>query len=112
MPTSFGGNASKVFTLVYNLPNTEGIYQRFPGVDGSLYVVEISSDSLLADPPAPGKLIRIKPDGSREELGGDLTAPYAVALEARYAYVTTHSTEPGAGHVVRIRLPGAGGDDD
>jgi len=35
----FGGNASKVFVLVYNLPNTEAIYQRFPGVEGSAYVV-------------------------------------------------------------------------
>ena len=34
-----GGNASKVFTLVYNLPNTEAIYQRFPGVEGSAYIV-------------------------------------------------------------------------
>jgi hypothetical protein len=34
-----GGNASKVFTLVYNLPNTEAIYQRFPGVEGSAYLV-------------------------------------------------------------------------
>jgi len=34
-----GGNASKVFVLIYNLPNTEAIYQRFPGVEGSAYVV-------------------------------------------------------------------------
>ena len=34
-----GGNASKVFTLVYNLTDAEQIYQRFPGVDGSVYVV-------------------------------------------------------------------------
>ena len=34
-----GANASKVFTLVYNLPNNEAIYQRFPGVEGSFYVV-------------------------------------------------------------------------
>ena len=34
-----GGNLSKVFTLVYNLPNTEAIYQRFPGVEGSAYYV-------------------------------------------------------------------------
>ncbi len=34
-----GGNASKVFTLVYNLPNIDGIYRRFPGVEGSLYVI-------------------------------------------------------------------------
>lgn len=35
----FGGNASKVFTLVYNLKTTNEMLQRFPGVDGSLYVV-------------------------------------------------------------------------
>jgi hypothetical protein len=35
----FGGNAVKVFTLVYNLPNGETIYQRFPGVEGSAYLV-------------------------------------------------------------------------
>lgn len=35
----FGGNAVKVFTLIYNLPNGETIYQRFPGVEGSAYLV-------------------------------------------------------------------------
>ena len=35
----FGGNASKVFTLIYNLPNAEAIYQRYPGVEGSAYFV-------------------------------------------------------------------------
>jgi len=34
-----GVNASKVFTLVYHLPKPAAIYQRFPGVDGSLYYV-------------------------------------------------------------------------
>lgn len=35
----FGGNASKVFTLVYKLRSTYDLFQRFPAVDGSLYVV-------------------------------------------------------------------------
>jgi hypothetical protein len=35
----FGGNASKSFTLVYNVRRRADIYQRFPGVDGSVYVV-------------------------------------------------------------------------
>jgi hypothetical protein len=35
----FGGNAAKVFTLVYNLPGTGAIFERFPGVDGSLYYI-------------------------------------------------------------------------
>ncbi|MBL6749733.1 MAG: DUF1134 domain-containing protein [Nevskia sp.] len=34
-----GGNAAKVFTLVYNLHWTKDLFQRFPGVDGSLYFV-------------------------------------------------------------------------
>lgn len=39
MGWDFGGNASKSFTLVYNLRNTDQMLQRFPGVDGSIYVV-------------------------------------------------------------------------
>lgn len=35
----FGGNASKVFILVYHLPSTAKIFQRFPGVDGSFYFI-------------------------------------------------------------------------
>lgn len=34
-----GANASKVFVLVYHLPDADAIYQRFPGVDGSLYYI-------------------------------------------------------------------------
>jgi len=35
----FGGNVAKVFVLVYHLPRASAIFQRFPGVDGSLYWV-------------------------------------------------------------------------
>ncbi|MBT9444224.1 MAG: DUF1134 domain-containing protein [Hyphomonadaceae bacterium] len=34
-----GANASKVFTLVYGLSDSDNIYQRFPGVAGSAYLV-------------------------------------------------------------------------
>lgn len=34
-----GAEASKVFTLVYNLQDAEYVYQRFPGVDGSAFLV-------------------------------------------------------------------------
>ena len=34
-----GGNASRVFTLCYNLQYPEAIYRHFPGVEGSAYVV-------------------------------------------------------------------------
>jgi hypothetical protein len=34
-----GGNAVKVFALVYDLPNEQALFRRHPGVDGSLYFV-------------------------------------------------------------------------
>jgi hypothetical protein len=34
-----GGNVSKVFVLVYGMPNSEAIFRRFPAVDGSFYVI-------------------------------------------------------------------------
>lgn len=34
-----GADASKVFTLVYKLPSPEAIFQRYPGVEGSLYYI-------------------------------------------------------------------------
>jgi hypothetical protein len=35
----FGGNGSRVFTLAYGIDAPQQIYHRFPGVDGSIYVV-------------------------------------------------------------------------
>jgi hypothetical protein len=34
-----GGNASRVFTLCYNLQYPDAIFQRFPGVEGTAYLV-------------------------------------------------------------------------
>ncbi|HHY51554.1 MAG TPA: DUF1134 domain-containing protein [Alphaproteobacteria bacterium] len=35
----FGGDGSKVMMLVYNLSSVDAVYARYPGVDGSAYVV-------------------------------------------------------------------------
>lgn len=35
----FGGDGSKVMMLVYSLPDINSIYERYPGVNGSAYVV-------------------------------------------------------------------------
>ena len=35
----FGGDGARTMMLVYNMPKTDSIYQRFGGVDGSLYFV-------------------------------------------------------------------------
>jgi len=34
-----GGEGARTMMLVYNLPATEGIYQRFAGIDGSAYFI-------------------------------------------------------------------------
>jgi hypothetical protein len=34
-----GGNAARVFTLCYNLHYPEAVFRRFPGVEGSAYLV-------------------------------------------------------------------------
>jgi hypothetical protein len=34
-----GGDGSKVMMLVYNLPSIDAVYGRYPGIDGSAYVV-------------------------------------------------------------------------
>lgn len=34
-----GGNAAKIFVLVYHLPGTDALFQRYPGVEGSYYFV-------------------------------------------------------------------------
>ncbi len=50
-----GGNASKVFTLVYHLKDNEEIFQRIPGAEGTFYLVagvavnyQQSGDRILA----------------------------------------------------------------
>jgi len=35
----FGADASKMFILIYHLPDTESLFQRFPAVDGSFYFI-------------------------------------------------------------------------
>lgn len=35
----FGGNASKTFVLIYNLQDEERLFQKFPGVEGTFYLV-------------------------------------------------------------------------
>ncbi len=34
-----GANAAKVFVMVYRLPNADALFQRYPGVEGSLFFV-------------------------------------------------------------------------
>ncbi|MEM8551259.1 MAG: DUF1134 domain-containing protein [Pseudomonadota bacterium] len=44
----FGGSGSRVMMLVYNLPSTDRLMQRFTGVEGSAYLVGGVSMTVLA----------------------------------------------------------------
>ncbi|HEY2230969.1 MAG TPA: DUF1134 domain-containing protein [Xanthobacteraceae bacterium] len=35
----WGGDGARTMMLVYNLPRTDAVYQRFAGVDGSAYII-------------------------------------------------------------------------
>ncbi|MEQ8387449.1 MAG: DUF1134 domain-containing protein [Alphaproteobacteria bacterium] len=60
----FGGNASKIFVLVYNLETADALFQRFPGGEGSIYVVGgvgmhyLQSDGVILAPIKTGVGLR------------------------------------------------------
>jgi hypothetical protein len=35
----FGGDGARTMMLIYNLPSTQAVYQRFGGIEGSAYIV-------------------------------------------------------------------------
>ncbi len=35
----FGADASKMFVLIYHLPDVDSLFQRFPAIDGSFYFI-------------------------------------------------------------------------
>ncbi|MFW6322079.1 MAG: DUF1134 domain-containing protein [Guyparkeria sp.] len=61
----FGGDAGRVFILVYNLPNPDLIFQRFAGVSGSAFLVGgagmhyLRSQSIVVAPIRVGVGLRL-----------------------------------------------------
>jgi hypothetical protein len=75
--------------------------------NGTVYVLELAEDGLLAVPPgaAPvGRLVRLGNDGGPAETVAELPAPGGLAIRGDTAYVTTNSTSAGAGEVVSVPL--------
>ena len=60
-----GGNASRVFTLVYGLYHPDMLYRRYPGVEGSAYLVAglgvnyLRSDDIILAPIRTGVGVRL-----------------------------------------------------
>ena len=73
------------------------------GKDGTLYVLQMTSATLIG-PPTPGKLIRVPKRGARTELApGALTSPTGLAVDDKYAYVSNKGDQAGAGEILRSR---------
>jgi hypothetical protein len=78
------------------------------GRDGTLYVLEIDSNSLLAD-GEEGGILAVPPGGGtpqRIELpAGTLTTPGGIAVGRRGdLFVSNNATSPGIGEVLEIEL--------
>ena len=60
-----GGEGARTMMLVYNLPSTDAIYQRFAGIDGSAYFIggfgmtALTADNVLLVPIRSGVGLRL-----------------------------------------------------
>jgi len=61
----FGGEGARTMMLVYNLPATQAIYQRFAGIDGSAYLIggfgmtALTSNDIVVVPIRSGVGLRL-----------------------------------------------------
>ena len=61
----FGGDGARVMMLVYNLPSVDAIYQRYGGVDGSVYFIggfgmtALANDNIIVVPVRAGVGMRL-----------------------------------------------------
>jgi hypothetical protein len=116
----FAPGAARIY-LVNDTPNAKpqvfaegftNIIDLAVGKDGSLYVLEIAKDGLLAagESAPTGELIRISPNGERTVLMTDgLVAPTGLAIGPDNAlYVSNYGTFAGKGEILRISPVGLG----
>jgi len=75
------------------------------GPDGTMYVLEIAKNGLLAEGLPVGQLTKVAPDGTKTMIASDgLIAPAGLALGADgYLYVSNKGILPGIGEVVKIK---------
>jgi hypothetical protein len=74
------------------------------GPKGSLYVLQLTSNGLVAADPGAGKLVRVWPNGDQTPVASEgLSFPTAVAVAKNGdVYVTNNGTSPGTGEVLNL----------
>lgn len=75
------------------------------GRDGALYAVQITDRGLLTG--STGSVVRVPPGGGARHttVVAGLASPYGIAVHGGAAYVTTCSTCPDQGQLLRVPLP-------
>ncbi len=76
------------------------------GRDGTLYALSIDDNGLLA-PGDEGAIYAVSRTGAKTKLtlpAATLPEPGGIAVGRDGLYVTIHTTSPGGGQVVRIRM--------
>ncbi len=89
-PTVFAANFTNIIDLEFDAA-------------GNLYVLEISTNGLLA--PGPGRLARVNVDGTVETIvSAGLVMPGGMAIGPDGAiYISNYGTSPSGGQVVRVQ---------
>ena len=105
--TPFIAGAANVFRVVRGerptvfLSGFKAITDLDFGPDGSLYVVEHAGGAMGFG--APGRVVRIAPDGTRSVVIAGLIRPTSVLVDAAGAvYVTNRGVSVGTGEVLRV----------
>ena len=106
----FPQGAARIFRMVPGTPPTVWATGLTNVTDltwyrGSLYAVQIANNGLLAPGLPVGSLVKVHKGSSHTQVGGNLHAPYGVAMRNGAAFVTTCSVCAGGGKVVRMQLP-------
>lgn len=73
------------------------------GPDGTLYVLEIAHNGLLADKPL-GALMKVQPGKAPEVVLGGLESPAGLTIRNKVAYISDCGTCAGKGRVLRVPL--------
>ncbi|MGH3752450.1 MAG: ScyD/ScyE family protein [Pseudonocardiaceae bacterium] len=73
------------------------------GPGGTLYVLEIAHNSLLADPPR-GALVKVRPGQAPEVVLDGLNFPTGLTIQGGSAYLTDCGVCAGGGRVLRVPL--------
>ncbi|WP_250854812.1 EipA family protein [Escherichia coli] len=107
----WGGDGARTMTLVYNLPATNAIYQRFAGIDGSAYIIggfgmtALTANNIVLVPIRSGLGLRL---GASKVIDNNINAAAIGPQSPQYLSPRGPPGCPGAGCIPGSRARRAG----